>query len=188
MSSKILAKKIRALESSLMRDSQKLAQLKRRAPRELVEDYTLNGPSGLVKLSALFGKKDDLIVIHNMGAGCRYCTMWADGFNGVYPHLADRAAFVVVSPDLPKAQKKFAHGRGWRFPMVSCAGTPFCKDLGFQGSNGCKPGISTFQRKGKKIYRVASAGLGPFDLFCSVWHIIALLADGVNDWSPQYQY
>ena len=42
--------------------------------------------------------KRDLIVIHNMGASCPYCTLWADGFNGIYDHLADRAAFVALQP------------------------------------------------------------------------------------------
>ena len=41
----------------------------------------------------LLGKsagKDDLVVIHNMGASCAYCTLWGDGFNGVYEHLANK--------------------------------------------------------------------------------------------------
>ena len=40
-----------------------------------------------------------------MGRGCSYCTLWADGFNGLRHHFEDRAAFVVVSPDTPEQQK-----------------------------------------------------------------------------------
>src|SRR6516164_9513796 len=54
-----------------------------------------------------------------MGASCPYCTLWADGFNGLLPHIENRAAFVVASPDDPQAQEKFKASRGWRFPMVS---------------------------------------------------------------------
>ena len=45
-------------------------------------------------LSSLFGDRGGLIVVHNMGRDCSYCTMWADGFTGLLPHLESRAAFV----------------------------------------------------------------------------------------------
>lgn len=182
-------KKIRALESALVRDQQKLAALKRRQPREPVTDYPLQTTRGPVKLSALFGRKRDLIVVHNMGTSCRYCTMWADGLNGLYPHLADRAAFVVVSPDSPAVQKKFAASRGWRFPMASGQDSTFTKDMGYQPKpDEPWPGMSTFVRKNGKIFRVATAPFGPFDSFCATWPMIALLAGGVDGWIPQYRY
>src|SRR5262249_27031844 len=71
---------------------------------EEVKDYELQSADGAVKLSQLFGGKDTLFVVHNMGASCPNCTMWADGFNGVFDHLRDRAAFVVASPDTPEQQ------------------------------------------------------------------------------------
>src|SRR6266851_5306323 len=58
---------------------------------EEVSDYEFATPRGKVLLSALFGDKDTLFVIHNMGTGCASCTMWADGFNGVFEHLRYRA-------------------------------------------------------------------------------------------------
>jgi predicted dithiol-disulfide oxidoreductase (DUF899 family) len=70
-----------------------------------VADYVLAGWDGPVRLSELFGDKRDLILIHNMGTGCTSCTMWADGFNGVYQHLAARAAFVVASPNPVEAEE-----------------------------------------------------------------------------------
>ncbi len=189
MKPKKLAKKISAREQKLVAQLEKLAKLKRKLPREQIEDYEFKTPAGPVKLSALFGKQKDLIVIHNMGAGCRYCTMWADGFNGVYPHLANRAAFVVASPDAPAAQQRFAKSRGWRFPLVSVRDSKFTKQLGFHKKDDAWwPGVSTFQKKGGKIYHVASANFGPFDPFCAVWHLFALLADGVNGWEAQYKY
>lgn len=78
----------------------------------------------------LFGKKKDLIPIHNMGTTCAYCTMWADGFNGVHKHLENRAGFVVVSNDKPEMQKRFADSREWKFKMVSAANNSFTKDMG----------------------------------------------------------
>jgi hypothetical protein len=56
-------------------------------------------------LGKMKGHYKDLILVHNMGQSCRYCTMWADGFNGIHPHLANRAAFALVWPDLPEGQE-----------------------------------------------------------------------------------
>src|SRR5262245_145337 len=79
--------------------------LRMEAEPEEVRDYELVTPQGPVRLSSLFGGKRDLIVIHNMGVSCAYCTLWADGYNGVYHHLVERAAFVLSSPDPPDVQR-----------------------------------------------------------------------------------
>ena len=50
--------------------------------RRPVEDVVFESEVGPVRLSELFGEHDDLVIIHNMGASCRYCTLWADGFSG----------------------------------------------------------------------------------------------------------
>ncbi len=150
-----------------------------------VADYTF----GTTRLADLFGDKNDLFVIHNMGASCAYCTLWADGFNGVYPHLANRAAFAVCSPDLPDTQRRFAAGRGWRFPMVSHQGTSFAADMGYRAeSGGWLPGVSVFRRDGERVLRVADTGLGPGDDFCAVWHFWDLLPEGRAGWGPRFNY
>ncbi|HVH79785.1 MAG TPA: DUF899 family protein, partial [Stellaceae bacterium] len=109
---------------------------------EEVPDYTFATSEGAVRLSELFDDKDTLFVIHNMGKGCTHCTMWADGFNGVLPHLESRAAFVVSSPDDPAAQVAFAASRGWRFRMVSHQGTDFAETMGYRSDQGWLPGVS----------------------------------------------
>jgi peroxiredoxin len=93
------------------------------AEPEEVADYLFTNSAGSVRLSELFRGKSDLIVIHNMGTSCPSCTLWADGFNGIYDDLANQAAFVVSSPDTPDHQARFAASRAWRFPMVSHDGT-----------------------------------------------------------------
>jgi predicted dithiol-disulfide oxidoreductase (DUF899 family) len=164
---------------------------------EEVADYEFQTANGPMKLSQLFGAKKDLFVIHNMGRGCVYCTLWADGFNGAYDHLSDRAAFVVSSPDLPQVQKEFAESRGWRFPMVSHAGTTFAADMGYRRRfvdetddklGGWHPGVSVFRRQGDRILRVSDTDLGPSDDFCAVWHLFDLLPEGSDGWRPKYHY
>lgn len=155
-----------------------------------VEDFTLYSPKGKkVKLSDLFGDKDELIVIQNMGQKCPYCTLWADGFNGVAEHLENRAGFALVSPDRPKDLKKFAKSRKWAFACYSSAGSDFKRSLGFESKSGSpSPGVSTFYREKGKIYNIANDTFGPGDMYCGVWPLLDLLKKGVNGWSPKYSY
>jgi predicted dithiol-disulfide oxidoreductase (DUF899 family) len=169
----------------------KLSAARRRRPAEPVADYELRGTDGVpVSLSALFGDKDDLIVVHNMGRGCPYCTLWADGFNGVVPHLEDRAAFVVVSPDEPAVQASFAESRGWRFRMVSGAGSDFIGEMGYLSDDGgYLPGVSAFHREPDgSIVRTGRDVFGPGDDYCSPWRLFDLLGGGVGEWEPRYRY
>lgn len=166
----------------------KMKKVQQKIAPQPIEDYTLATIDGPVKLSQLFGGKKDLFVIHNMGASCPYCTLWADGFNGLYGHLADRAGFVVASPDPPAAQRKFAEGRGWRFPMVSHQGSSFAADMGYRSKHGWMPGISAFKRAKGKIVRVSDAPFHPGDDFASIWHIFDLLPEGPGEWAPKYKY
>ena len=156
-----------------------------------VKDYIFkdwkNNP---VKLSNLFGDKENLILIHNMGMQCPYCTMWADGFNGVLQHLEDRASFVVVSPDNPETQKAFAKSRNWKFTMLSAEGSSFNRDMDFESKKGePMPGVSVFQKTNEgKILRTAKEKFGPGDKYCIVWHFFDLLHKGSNGWEPKFKY
>ncbi|MBM3581553.1 MAG: DUF899 domain-containing protein [Alphaproteobacteria bacterium] len=154
-----------------------------------VEDYEFSTTRGTIRLSGLFGEKNDLFVIHNMGASCPYCTLWADGYNGVYDHLANRAAFVVSSPDAPAAQKKFARSRGWRFPMISHRGTTFARDMGYGSEKeGWRPGVSVFRKERGHILRVSDASFAPGDDYCALWHFFDLLPGGPGNWRPKFKY
>lgn len=193
MSDDITAKrhKVEALEAELQSKRQELNELRRSIPREEVKDYEFTGSDGRAcKLSDLFGDKSDLIIIHNMGKSCPYCTLWADGFEGFRQHLEDRAGFALVSPNSPDEVREFAEGRNWKFRTLSGAGSSFTKDMGYESDKGApQPGISTFVRTTNgRIERVATASFGPGDDFCSIWHMFDLLADGANDWGPKYNY
>lgn len=167
----------------------KMREARAAAEPEEVADYVFTDPDGSVRLSELFRDKAHLIVIHNMGSSCPYCTLWADGFNGIYDHLANRAAFVVSSPDAPDLQKNFAASRGWRFPMVSHSGTSFSEDLGYRSAEGgCLPGVSVFRRDANRILRVSDTGFCPGDDFCALWHLFDLLPGGAGDWQARFCY
>ena len=156
---------------------------------EKVKDYEfLDFNDKKVKLSELFGNKKDLILVHNMGVSCPYCTMWADGFNGVLKHIDDRAAFVLVSKDAPQLQKKFYKNRDWSFRMVSAKGSSFTKDMKMEKSGNPQPGVSVFYKDNKGIFRVGNDKFGPGDKYCLVWHFFGMLKQGVNGWHPKFKY
>lgn len=184
-------RQIDELEYQLRESKRKLAELRRERPREEIRDYQLLDSEGReAPLSSLFGDQSRLILVHNMGRNCSYCTMWADGFTGLLPHLESRAAFAVTSPDKPEAQQEFVQSRDWKFPVYSTAGTSFTADMGFDDEKeGLMPGVSVFTKDtGGKMYRVSRAEFGPGDNFCAVWHFFDLLPEGIDGWEPKLSY
>jgi predicted dithiol-disulfide oxidoreductase (DUF899 family) len=184
------AKALTKAEAEFEKARKKLLKLRKSQPKELIKDYEFVAQDGSKqKLSELFGAKEELILVHNMGSTCTHCTLWADGFNGLVPHLEDRAAFVVESGEESGHQKEFYGSRGWRFRMVSSQGTDFKKDMGFADRKGNpQPGVSVFTKKKGKIHRVAKDGFGDGDDYCVAWHFFDLLPKGAKGWRPQYSY
>ncbi len=186
-------REIEALEKELMDGAARLAELRRAQPQEAVEDYVLRSATGDVHLSEAFGDQRDLVVVHNMGRSCPYCTMWADGFNGMLSHLEDRAAFVLVSPDAPDAQTVFAESRGWRFRMLSAAESSFTADMGYaierEGRWWMMPGFSTFRKNDDgSLVRIAHGPFCPGDLYNAAFHLFGHLDGGLGDWQAKFTY
>jgi predicted dithiol-disulfide oxidoreductase (DUF899 family) len=184
---------IAALERELRDKQERLGELRQSLPPEPVEDHVLLDADGsAVRLSELFGEKDDLLLVHNMGRSCPFCTLWADGFQGVLPYLEDRAAFVVVSPDAPEDQQAFQARRGWTFRMVSARTSPFTHAMGFaaerDGRSFLMPGVSAFHRlEDGTVVRTGRASFAPGEIFCSLFHLFDLLRGGAGDWMPHFQ-
>lgn len=189
------AQEIEKLESELRQAKERLTRALRTRPLEPVRDYTLRaaGSGASVRLSELFGASRDLLVIHNMGKRCPYCTLWADGFSSLYKHAANRCSFVLTTPDEPDVAAAFASARGWTFPVVSHAGTTFAADLGYKGEEhtygSFKPGISSFRKHDDaSIIRLATRPFGPGDDFCPIWPMFDLLQGGAGEWAPKFHY
>lgn len=146
-----------------------------------VKDYILKDRDGKdVRLSEMFGDKNFLILVHNMGRSCSYCTMWADGFKDTYKEIEKKAPFVLVSPDQPDVQKEFADSRGWDYKTYSAAGTDFIFDMGYDFIKDNKhnfwPGVSVFEKmEDGRMRRVAKDYFGPGDFYCNIWHFLDLL-------------
>ena len=180
--------KINQLRMQIMELRGQVAALQKALPVETVKDYQFDIESGSVSLSSLFGDKQSLYVVHNMGASCNYCMLWADGFNGVSQHLQEHSAFVISSPDSVETQQAYRAERGWNFPMVSVENNTFAADMGFTSDEGYLPGVSVFRRDDNSIVRVGSSMFGPGDDFCAVWHLFDLTPEGASSWQPKRSY
>ena len=169
-----IEKNIETLRKKKIELNSKLAEMD-------VKDYTLKDREGKdVKLSEMFRDQNYLILVHNMGKGCSYCTMWADGFKDTYKEIAKKAPFVLVCPDTPEVHKQFADAHGWNYPTYSAAGTDFIFDMGYdfikEGKHNYWPGVSVFEKlKDGSIKRVAKDYFGPGDFYCNIWHFLDLL-------------
>ena len=181
---------ILTLKKEIEERQKQMIALRKQDKLEPIKDYSLKNPMGEdILISSLFNDKDELLIIHNMGKSCKYCTLWADGLNGVAKPLADRVPFVLVSPDAPEVQRTFAESRNWNFPMLSADGSHFTADLGFyKETEGYYPGVSALVRKEGKMYRYSYDYFGPGDPYCSVWHFLDLLPKRIDGWQPKYVY
>lgn len=176
------------LEQKIFELTEQLQALRKASPEQEVSNYSFATLSGEATLADLFGDHSRLLMIHNMGQGCRYCTLWADGFNGFLPHLESAMAVTLVSKDAPDAQRRFANSRGWRFNLASHGGGDYIREQSVTENSGNMPGAVAYERKGDKIYRKNSCVFGPGDLYCSMWSLLGLAGLSEADWTPQYNY
>ena len=179
---------IAAVERRIGELTAELNALRRQNPPTPVPDYAFQTLDGETSLSQLFGEREQLLVVHNMGQGCRYCTLWADGFNGLLAHLESVLSVVLVSKDAPAVQRRFAHSRGWRFRMVSHGGGAYIQEQGVFGEAENYPGAVVYERQGATILRKNACVFGPGDLYCAVWPFLGMAGLDGDDWTPQYNY
>lgn len=183
-----MATEISDLEQEIFELTAKLNVLRKASPGTEVRNYSFRTLDGDATLLELFGDNDRLLAIHNMGQGCRYCTLWADGLNGFIPHLESVMSVVLVSKDTPEVQRNYANSRDWRFRLASHGGGDYIKEQTVMEGADNMPGAVLYERKGNTIYRKNACVFGPGDLYCSMWGLLSLAGVGDGDWTPQYNY
>jgi predicted dithiol-disulfide oxidoreductase (DUF899 family) len=172
------------------------------------KDYRFGGQEGeSLRLGDLFGGRRQLIVYHFMFAPdwdkpCKSCSFWADGFNGVTSHLAQRdTRLVAVSrAPLPKL-KAIAERMGWTFPWYSSGDGDFNYDFHVsfrpdevvggairynfaptQTKMSDLPGISSFIKEPDgAIYRTYSAYARGLDMLNPAYQLLDITALGRNE-------
>ena len=180
--------KIAKLEQQIFELTTALHELRKSNSGDDVRNYKFATINGETDLLSMFGDKKQMLLIHNMGQGCRYCTLWADGFNGFLQHLESVMSVVLVSRDSPELQRQFANSRDWRFRLASHGGGKYIREQTVMDGVENMPGAVVYERDGNKITRKNSCVFGPGDLYCSAWSLLGLAGLGDGDWTPQYAY
>lgn len=192
-----------AEEKAFTRARDALAARRRALPRYLVDrPYVFQSERGPLTLAQLFGGRGQLIVYHFMfGAdweqGCKSCSFWADGFDGIITHLNQRDVSMAAVSTAPLAKLlEFRQRMGWHFDWVSSAGTSFNHDFGVIGGPdetlvynygkpkvdaGELPGLSVFAREGDEVYHTYSCYARGLDAFNSAYQLLDLTPKGRDE-------
>lgn len=181
-----IRKRIAELEGEIEDRYNELSELREQDEPLPCEDYDFIGADGnMVKLSSLFGGHDRLVLVHNMGRQCPYCTIWADGFSDSYHRIAQKLAFAVTSKEGIGEQAQNIRERSWQFPMVSSRNNSFLEDLGFLDGDTVYPGLASFSKNEEgQVFFHGKRVFGSGDQFGMLWHLFDL----AGKWDPaEYQ-
>lgn len=184
----MITEDIKQLEKKIYELSAELQQLQKSQPGIEVPNYEFDTTDGKITLLDLFGKHDKLLAIHNMGQGCRYCTVWGDGINGFIPHLESVLSVVMLSKDSPEVQRQFSNSRQWRMRMASHSGGKYMSEQVATENGSNYPGAATYERRGNKIVKLNASYFGPGDQYCSMWNFLGLAGIGTAEFTPQFNY
>lgn len=198
------------LEAELaLRDQiERVAALRRALPATPLEDQRFEeireGVRTPVRLSELFDDPAHTLVLMHFMYGkkqekpCPMCTLWADGYDGIVPHLRRRVSFAVLVAGDAGAFAEYARSRGWRnLRIVSAAASDLKRRLGFEDEGGAQwPGASVFRRdaSGAVLHTYSvSADFRPgelrgMDLLSPFWSFLDLTPEGRGDFLPKRSY
>ena len=124
-------------EKEHTRQGDELARRRQELPWvRLEKEYRFETEEGGATLAELFRGRSQLLVYHFMfgpdyTAGCPSCSAIADGFNGIWIHLAhhDVMLWAVSRAPLPKLQA-YKERMGWTFRWASSFESDFNSDFG----------------------------------------------------------
>lgn len=203
-------------EIALKDQLERVAALRRELPCDtLVENYVfeeIDAPLSdagarerrRLPLTALFERPEQtLVLMHFMFGGkqeqpCPMCTLWADGYDGIVPHLRQRVSFAVVVAGDVGTFRDYARSRGWRHLRALSSGSSTLKrDFGFEAADGGQaPGASVFRLgadgRPRHFYSVsAHMAEGHFrgmDLLTPFWSFLDLTPEGRGEFMPKRSY
>lgn len=207
--------KLLTAEIKLRNQIEEVAALRRSLPQggEVVEEYIFeeidpNGKIVQTKLSDLFGKGKNTLIIYGMmfhpdhKSPCVMCNSIVDGLNGQSMHVNDRVNLVVVSKATMKKLQQWAASRNWNnLRLLSSFHNTYNLDYLAEDEEGNQmPMLNVFHKKGKKIFHFygtemlyASSEKGQdtrhVDLIWPLWNLFDLTPEGRGeDWYPGFEY
>jgi len=200
-------------EKELTRLRDELAAERRALPWvQITKLYTFDTPDGARTLPDLFDGRNQLLIYHFMMGpdwteGCPTCSFWADNFDGIDVHLADRdTTFLAVSRAPLAAIEAYRARMGWNFAWISSNGTDFNMDfhvsfpaddregaaytynyVPFGGNAEELPGVSVFARgDGGEIFHTYSAYARGIDAVNGAYQLLDMTPNGRGEDELEY--
>ena len=197
-----------AKEKEFTRARDELSASRRDLPWVAVHrDYRFQGANGELGLAELFAGRSQLLLYHFMfhpdwDEACKSCSFWADGYNAIYPHLAQRDVTLVAVSRAPLDKlQAFASRMDWHFPWYSSQGSDFNYDFkvsftdeeiasgqvhyNFRDTEFTPqeaPGLSVFFRdQDDQIYRTYSCYARGLDMLNPAYHHLDLVPKGRDE-------
>jgi predicted dithiol-disulfide oxidoreductase (DUF899 family) len=123
-------------ERELTHRSDELARLRQELPWvQIDKEYHFDTEEGKASLADLFRGRSQLLIYHFMfgpeyEAGCPSCSAIADGFNGIFTHLANHDVMLWAVSRAPLAKlQAYKQRMGWNFPWASSYNSDFNFDF-----------------------------------------------------------
>ncbi len=186
-----------AREKQLTRLRDELSEQRRALPWVRVEKpYLFDAEQGKRTLADLFDGRSQLLVYHFMfpaswEAGCKSCSFWADGYDGIAVHLRQRdVALVAVSKAPLEKLLAFRRRMGWSFPWVSSAQGDFNRDFGVSFTPEEIASRRPLYNFGTTPFGVEEApGVSVFarDAAGNLFHTYSCYSRGLDTLNPAYQ-
>jgi len=191
-------KALLAKEKKFSKLRDQLNRQRRELPWEKVEKgYVFDGPRGREALADLFNGKSQLLVYHFMFGpgwkeGCPHCSFWADHFDSVNPHIAQRdTTFVVISRAPLKEITPFKKRMGWKFKWVSSFGSDFNFDFNVSFTPAqIKSGVLPYNYSKLKMKIDELQGVSAFykDSRGDIFHTYSSYARGIDLMNTTYNF
>ena len=129
-------KELLKAEKDLTRRSDEVAKRRQELPWVKIDkEYKFETDESTASLKDLFRGRSQLLVYHFMfgpdyKAGCPSCSAIADGFNGIWIHLANHdVMFWAISRAPLKQLNEYKKRMHWTFPWASSFGSDFNYDF-----------------------------------------------------------
>jgi predicted dithiol-disulfide oxidoreductase (DUF899 family) len=188
-------------EKGHMRRGDELARRRRDLPWVRVEkDYVFDTDNGTTSLAELFGGRSQLLVYHFMfgygdrvdeqSPGCTGCSLVADHFDAVVPHLNGHDVTLVAESIAPIAElRRYKERMSWRFPWVSSLDGDFKYDFGAAFTDGQQRSGAEYNFRHTDDPGEQAPGMSVFALDeGSVYHTYSTYARGVEQLMGTYRY
>ncbi|MBX2885772.1 MAG: DUF899 domain-containing protein [Granulosicoccus sp.] len=185
-------------EKAFTRQRDDLSKLRRELPWVAVEkNYRFFDVNGEHSMLELFGDHQQLMFYHFMfgadwDAGCDSCSFWADNFEGIDIHLAQRdIAFMAVSSAPVEKLEEYRKRLGWRFRWLSTGQGDFNRDYQVSfGESAKAAGEIDYNYRKQSFYMDELPGVSVFirDSENQIFHTYSTYARGVDILNGAYNF